>query len=478
MLAVGIAGLTVVCAHQNEIVADISARPVKAAAVGMGPGGQLGFHGIGGVFVRHRQADKVRFQRLALPEAGIEIAVVNHQRAVGLAALFIPVDPERPERFCIKRLDPPAGQTDKDHALIIGGGRDRKAGGFAHAAFGQHLAGDGVHAVNAPLGIGDQVAVYQDGAAHGLAGIAIAQLAGPVERAVCRADGHFDIGDAVVGVIGAAGDQRVLHRIIGIARAAEIRPFRLHRPIQSAVFRRGSKRQRQHGAELALFLCKNGRLRAVGARHDRLARLVIVNAQGTADADIARRGEHIAIPEALGKAPCAGLVRPEALPGGGIVQNQQRIFRLDRCAKRHRRDLFDRQRKIRLRVGAFGAAHADHDGLRLIRPFQLHHARVRRHFLAVQQHIVACVRLPKGHGNAAPERRRDRKGARPHGHRHGIFRAIRRIVRLQQEGSAGIFCGEGIQRQRALHGDDIILIVGDPVLQQRGADGQRVPQRV
>ena len=191
---------TVIGGHQHEVAVDVSTGPIEAV-VGIGPGGELGLGGLGGILIGDREAGEVGLLGLAVPEARVDIAVCIGDGAVGLAAQRIPIDPKGLQRLGIEGLHPAIGKTDKDHALGVGGGVDGKGGAAYHGAGFEDQAGLLIHLHDGGTGIGIEVAAHDDGAAHSAAAVALAQLVGPHQNGVLSGDGGAHIHHAVVFIV-------------------------------------------------------------------------------------------------------------------------------------------------------------------------------------------------------------------------------------------------------------------------------------
>ena len=222
--------LAVVGSHQQVVVADVSARPVEAALGGVGPAGQLLLAAAVGVFIGGGQADVVGVQILLIPEAGINIALVIRQRAVGLAAQRVMVDPQRLERRRVEGLHDAVAEGHEQHAVLlaVGGGVDGKAGGIAHGAGGHHRTGDGFHPIELGAAVDDQelqaALLDENGAAYRVGAIAVAQLVGPAEHRVLPGDGRLDVHHAVGVVIAPEGGpvRGHAHSVMGIGRRLQL----------------------------------------------------------------------------------------------------------------------------------------------------------------------------------------------------------------------------------------------------------------
>ena len=199
-VARGIAIISVIGGHQHEVAVDVSTGPIEAV-VGIGPGGELGLVGLGGILIGDREAGKVGLLGLAVPEARVDIAVCIGDGAVGLAAQRILIDPEGLQRLGVEGLHPAIGKTDKDHALGVGGGVDGEGGAAYHGAGLEDQAGLLIHLHDGGTGIGIEVAAHDDGAAHSAAAVALAQLVGPHQNGVLSGDGGAHIHHAVVFIV-------------------------------------------------------------------------------------------------------------------------------------------------------------------------------------------------------------------------------------------------------------------------------------
>ena len=199
-VARGIVIISVIGGHQHEVAVDVSTGPIEAV-VGIGPGGELGLVGLGGILIGDREAGEVGLLGLLVPEARVDIAVCIGDGAVGLAAQRILIDPEGLQRLGVEGLHPAIGKTDKDHALGIGGGVDGKGGAAYHGAGLEDQAGLLIHLHDGGTGIGIEVAAHDDGAAHSAAAVALAQLVGPHQNGVLSGDGGAHIHHAVVFIV-------------------------------------------------------------------------------------------------------------------------------------------------------------------------------------------------------------------------------------------------------------------------------------
>ena len=155
-----VTGFAVVGPNKEVVVADIGPRPVESSGRGIAPGGELSLHGICRILVGDRQAHKIGTAHLAVPETGVEIAVMVDQGAVGLAAQGIPIEPQGLQRYGVECLDTAVGQAHKDHAVSVGGGVDGKAGVVIHLAGGYHLAVGPVHLIEIAASVDVEVTVH------------------------------------------------------------------------------------------------------------------------------------------------------------------------------------------------------------------------------------------------------------------------------------------------------------------------------
>ena len=183
----GVASLPVVGTHQDILLRGIGSGPVETAGSGIGPGGDLALVRPSGVFIRHRQADKVGVSGLAVPEAHIDVSVLVGDRAVGLAAQRIGVDPQGFQGLGVEGLHL-AGQGHEDHAVAVGGRDDAKAAGTGHGPLQLHLTSVPIHPLDGAAHNDNQVAVHQDGGI-GCGSPAGAPLGGPQQLRILRGIG-------------------------------------------------------------------------------------------------------------------------------------------------------------------------------------------------------------------------------------------------------------------------------------------------
>ena len=90
----GVTVRTVIRTNQHIILASVSTCPIEAV-VGIGPGCQLGFGGIGGILIGHGQTDEVCLLGFAVPETGIDVAIAISNGTVRLTTQCILVHPQR-----------------------------------------------------------------------------------------------------------------------------------------------------------------------------------------------------------------------------------------------------------------------------------------------------------------------------------------------------------------------------------------------
>ena len=197
----GVTVRTVIRTNQHIILASVSTCPIEAV-VGIGPGCQLGFGGIGGILIGHGQTDEVCLLGFAVPETGIDVAIAISNGTVGLTTQCILVHPQRGQVFSIKCLHSTIGQCHEDHAVSIGGRVDGKAGRTGHFTALDHLTGFFVDLVDGIACIGVQIAAHDDGAAGSTGIKAFADLVGPFQDCIFGLDGSLHIHNAVIVVIG------------------------------------------------------------------------------------------------------------------------------------------------------------------------------------------------------------------------------------------------------------------------------------
>ena len=455
----GVAVSAVVRSHQQEIVGHVSARPVEAALAGIVPGGALAFFGLRRVLIGDGQADEVRVAGLAVPEAGVEIAVFHRQRAVGLSAQFIRVDPERFQCGRIERLHRAAGQRHEDHAVRVNRRGDGEAGLVIHVCLYLDLAAYGVHAVDLVARVGDDIAIHQNRAAHGVRIKADAQLVCPIQGAVLRRRWQQYVRDAVIG-----------------GRTAEIRPLRLDRRVDGGVGRRRIQRPDDGRRAAALRLGDGVGFRTVGD-HQRTG-IVPGHGQGAGHGLVAVFCQRVAVAASLAQQIIPRVVRQLLHAGENVPQMQQRVrrFRLEGHFHRGRFQnvqgissgavrslvIFHRDRN---RLGVNGAVQRDD------------HAAFGGHVRAVHPDAVAHVLFAVA-GVLLVAGKPQFQILRRHGDRHGIGLHTRRkalgsVLFFQCSGSAVALGCHVFQRQRAVKARYIVLIKSNTVLFLCQADGDR-----
>ena len=239
----------VVGRDKDIILAGVGARPVKAV-VGIGPGSELFLVRLRRILIRDGDADEVSLFHLLYPEAGVDVAVAVGDRAVGLAAELILIDPEGIQRLGIEGLHAAVGQADKDHAVCIGGRVDGKGGAANHLARFQNQTGVLIDLHDGLAGVGVEIAAGNDGAAHGAAAVTLAQLVCPCQH----------------GILGSDGRAQVHHAVVVFIRA-EQRPVAL---LKNVIERACGRFGQRHTNGLVLLTGNNGELLAhvAGARHD------------------------------------------------------------------------------------------------------------------------------------------------------------------------------------------------------------------
>ena len=135
-----IAAVPVVGANHHKFVAGVGAGPIKSTCAGVGPGSQLFLRGLGQILIRHRDTGKVRMSRMVVPESGVDVTVLVGNGAVGLSPQGVRVDPQGVQCLGVEGLYFSTSQAHKNHAVRIGRGDNRKAGGANHLTFLKHLS--------------------------------------------------------------------------------------------------------------------------------------------------------------------------------------------------------------------------------------------------------------------------------------------------------------------------------------------------
>ena len=157
-----IACFTIIGSNQDKIIRYISSCPVETALLRIGPGSFLLFLGGRRIFIRHRQAYKIRTLHFWPPETGINISILIDNRTVRLTAQFIMVDPQRFQRIRIKRLDTAIRQPHEDHAVRIGRRINGKAGSMIHGSAGFHFSRHFVHFIDLVFCVSINIIPYQN----------------------------------------------------------------------------------------------------------------------------------------------------------------------------------------------------------------------------------------------------------------------------------------------------------------------------
>ena len=303
----GVASLSIVRAEQHEILRYIRPGPVEAARLGISPCRGFRFQLLVRLFIRYGQADIVGVLRFAVPESGIDVAVTNGDRAVGLSTERICVDPEGFQRLGIERLHTPIGECNEQHAVRIGRTVDGEAGLSGHRPSLDRLSGILVDAVERVPGINDECAVHQNGAADCAAARCIAvgpsaeraDLLCPIEHSICSGDWRFCRRHGVI-----------------VRIAAEVRPFGLklgQRLALRCFF------QRQADAVRALcFAVQNELKRSI----------FLFQRHSTAFAEITRRGQEIVVGKACREGIGPIFVRPDPAAGDSFLQEEDGVFRI------------------------------------------------------------------------------------------------------------------------------------------------------
>ena len=138
---------------------------------------------------------------LAHPKTGVDVAIVIDNRAVGLTADGIPVDPQGVQGVGVKCLNGAVGQAHEDHAVGIGGRIDGEAGIVVHRLVNENFTGNGIHLVNAGAGVGVDGTVHQNGAAAGVHIVAGANGGGPVQLGILGIDRRFVVHHTVILIV-------------------------------------------------------------------------------------------------------------------------------------------------------------------------------------------------------------------------------------------------------------------------------------
>ena len=201
---IGALSAAVVGTDDRVLIVDVSTGPVEAALAGIAPHGFLGFLGLVGSFIVHRQAHEVGVLRLTVPEACIDAAVGIGDGTVGLTAQRVGIQPQGFQCGGVKRLHAAVGQAHEDHAVGIGRRHDAEAGGAHHAAAGLDRAGVGVHLDDLGACVSVHIAAHQDGRADRVGVIARTGLAAPQNlHIIVLADGGLGADDGHALVIAA-----------------------------------------------------------------------------------------------------------------------------------------------------------------------------------------------------------------------------------------------------------------------------------
>ena len=455
----GIAGCAVVRSHQQEIVGHVSACPVEAALAGIVPGGALAFSGLRRAFIGDGHADEIRVASFAVPEAGVEIAVFHRQRAVGLSAQRIRVNPERFQRGRVERLHRAAGQRHKDHAVGVNRRGDGEAGLVIHIRLCLDLAAYGVHAIDLVARVGDDIAVHQNRAAHGIRIKAHAQLVRPVQCAVLCRRGKRGICDAVVGL-----------------RAAEIRPLRRNRRVDGWVGRRLIQHPGDGRRTAVLRLGDGVGFRAVGDHQS--ADIVPGHGQGAGDGLVAVFCQRVAVAAALAQQIIPRVVRQLLYAGENIPQMQQRIRRFRLEGHCHRGRFQNVQGIDSGAVRSLVIFHRDRNGLGVDGAVQRdNRAAFGGHVRTVHLDAVAYVLFAVA-GVILIAGKSQLQILRRHGDGHGIGlhtggKALGSILFFQCRHSTVALGCHVFQRQRAVEAGYVILIKRNTVFFLCQPDGDR-----
>ncbi len=232
MAVAGIAALAIVRADDQRIADNHAAGPVAAAGNGLAPHQAA---------VLNVHADDVGVLRLTVPEAGVDLAVGIGDRRKGLASQRIFEDPHGFQGIHIERFEHAAAQRADDQALRVDRGRVAVAGGSAHGAGLQDLAGLQVQLVKHRAAHDDQ-GVIRDDLHAGSRGPAGAQLGRPLQHGGIGGGGGRRVGDGHVVVIAAEiGPVGLLRHDHGADRRDQgcVAGCRLGRHVIGARFREG-----------------------------------------------------------------------------------------------------------------------------------------------------------------------------------------------------------------------------------------------
>ena len=440
----GVAVSAVVRSHQQEVVGHVSACPVEAALTGIVPGGALAFPGLRRVFIGDGQADEVCVAGLAVPEAGVEIAVFHRQRAVWLSAKLVRVNPEGFQRGCVEGLHRTAGQRHEDHAVRVNRRGDGEAGFVIHGRLCLNFAAYGVNAVDFVAGVGDDISVHQNRAADGIRIKADAQLVCPIQGAVLRRRWQQYVRDAVIG-----------------GRTAEIRPLRRDRRVDGGVGRRRIQRPDDGHRAAALRLGDGVGFRTVGD-HQRTG-IVPGHGQGAGHGLVAVFCQRVAVAAALAEKIMPPVLRQLLLAGENAAYVQKRIRRFGNEGHFHRGRFQNVQGIGSGTVRSLVVFHRDPDGLGVDGAVQRDDRNAfGGHIRAVHLDAVAHVLFAVA-GVIRIAGKPQLQILRRHGDRHGIGfdaggEACGSVLPRQGRGCAVAAGGYVLQRQRPGEFCQIILV--------------------
>ena len=451
---------TIVGTHKNEAIAHISACPVVAALCGLIPGTAFCLIGPAGVFIGDGHADEVGFTGFAVPEAGVEIAVLHRQRTVGLAAQRIGVDPEGFQGGCVEGLDTAVGQGHEDHAFCIGGGRNGEAGLVIHLSGGQYFAGHRINTKEIITRIGDQITAHQNGTAHCIGIKTGTQFIGPVEGSIFGGGGDGGVGDGVVRV-----------------RASEIRPAGAQAGVNGGIDR-GFRQFPVDGHHAACIGFRHGVVHTSITNHQRIA-VIAGHFQYAGLTHVAVLRSRIGVGIALAQGEGTVFIRPQPLAGHDFIDVQQSISGIDFKSCLHGRRFQDVQGIDAGTRGSLGILDSDGHHLGVHGAVQCNGSRspighiytVDKDLIAHRFFAVAGVILISGEGQI--------EGLCRHGYGHVVGSDIGHItgrsIFLHQSGGDAVTPGDNIlQRQFPAELHQIVLIAGNAVFLLRQADGQGI----
>ena len=138
---------------------------------------------------------------LAYPKTGVDVAIVIDNRAVGLTADGVPIDPQGVQGIGVERLDRAVRQAHENHAVGVGGRVDGEAGVVIHGLINENFAGDSIHLVNAGAGVGVDGTVHQNGAAAGVHIVAGSNGGSPVQLGILGVDRRLVVHHTVILIV-------------------------------------------------------------------------------------------------------------------------------------------------------------------------------------------------------------------------------------------------------------------------------------